>query len=143
MTQPKRFLYIRVDSIPHLDQRYPTIGDWQTHPVPGSTADILQIRVSRMPNSIHEYPLIIHELVEALLCHAAGISDTDVDGWDFMHRPDLDPAADPRCPYHAQHIAATDLEYRMCQHLGIPLDEYNTELQRIDAEEQPNWPESD
>ena len=142
MTQPpKRFLYIRADSIPHVDQRYPTVGDWQTRPsFPGSTTDILQIRVSRMPNSIHEYPLIIHELVEALLCHAQGISDVAVDGWDFAHRDDLDPGSDPRCPYHAQHTAATDLEYRMAEHLGLSAEEYNSALQHLDAGPQPVWP---
>jgi hypothetical protein len=135
---PKRISRIEINTLPHARQRYPTAGDWWEEPAGNETA--LVIRISRITTrSILEYPLMIHELVEALLCHAAGIPDAAVDDWDFAHR-ESDPGLDPSCPYHTQHLVATDMEYRMVRALGIPEPYYNETLQSLDAEPQPPWP---
>jgi len=131
---PTRLKSIIISTCDHLDQRYPTAGDWTI------AEAALTIRISRLPNSIHEYPLIIHELAEALLCHASGIDTATVDRWDFTHQDSSDPGLDIHCPYHTQHLIATDLEYRMVHALGLNEAEYNDSLRRLDEGPQPRWP---
>src|SRR5882762_2975119 len=65
--QPKEYrMRIVIEIIPHKDQRYPSVGDWQF-----DEQGNLSIRVS---HSQHKYDacLIMHELAEALLCGFTG-----------------------------------------------------------------------
>jgi hypothetical protein len=56
-----------------------------------------------------------------------------VDAWDFAHRSAGEPGNDPAAPYHAQHLVATDLEWRMVHALGIDEQAYNGALEDLCA----------
>jgi hypothetical protein len=117
---------IIIETVDHKDQRYDTVGDWQTgNPIKqafkhGPDDDILFIRVSRMADWRSEALVAVHELVEALLCRQAGITAEVVDAWDMGpgKGPD-EPGDDPRAPYHELHKTALALERQLCWELGL------------------------
>lgn len=100
---------IVIDMIPHKDQRYPTLGDWQFCPVGDATE--LRIRVSQTGDTRSDVLIAVHELVEAILCRAHKIRQEDVDRWDMGPGKSLEePGADPKAPYHAEHMFAEQIE---------------------------------
>jgi hypothetical protein len=136
---------IVIETIDHKDQRYDTVGDWQTDTpftfcmqpagnIAGVHCDLL-IRVSRMKDWRSEALVAIHELVEALLCKHAGITAEQVDAWD-MHSGDYcfgkpvkegypdEPGDSSRAPYHLQHLAAMIVEYILASHLSLDWGEH-------------------
>lgn len=73
----------------------------------------------------------LHELVEAVLCKAHGVSQIVVDRFDeaiaagtIDHDPDAEPGDHPACPYRREHRAAMFIEHMMAHYLGI--DHYGT-----------------
>jgi hypothetical protein len=66
-----------IETIPHQDQRYNTVGDWRWH------GDILMISVSQLGNWKYEAAIAYHELREALHCKHLGISQEAVDAFDL------------------------------------------------------------
>ena len=52
-------LHIIIDTIPHSEQRHPTVGDWQI-----DKAGNLHITVSKMSRQDFEIGVAIHELVQ-------------------------------------------------------------------------------
>ena len=76
----------------------------------------LQIRVEAMTNRRH-IPLIIHEIVEAVLFfeHGKNIEDTDKFDKNIQENPDdvlgdIEAGDLPGCPYAREHTAATACE---------------------------------
>jgi hypothetical protein len=53
---------IVIETIPHLDQRYKTCGDWFYE------GEDLHIKVSDLKDWKKEATIAVHELVEAILC---------------------------------------------------------------------------
>jgi len=106
---PSRITILRVA---HDDQRYDTIGDWQWE---GSH---LIVRVSNLLDFRSEVAIAIHEVVEALLCEANGISEQQVDEWDLEHEDADDPGSLPGCPYYNEHALATIVERLVVGRLG-------------------------
>jgi hypothetical protein len=104
--------------IPHADQRYPTIGDW----VFGG--DALTIAVSDTGDPKMNFLIGLHEQIEAMLCLERGIPEPEVMAFDRAH-PELDePGADPRAPYHAEHVFAEQIERLVAARLGVDWTEY-------------------
>lgn len=123
MSDTRRINHIVIDFTAATDQRYDTIGDWfYTEP------DTLRIVVNAGPTQKLAWPIAIHELAEALLCKAAGISQAAVDEWDITGPgKDLDdPGAHTKAPYFNQHMQATQFEQLMLQFLDIDEAEYAT-----------------
>lgn len=95
---------IVIEVIPHENQRYPTVGDWQF------VGSELRISVSAVADWRSQALVAIHEMAEAILCLAHGIPQELVDEFDMGH-PELDdPGGDPRCPYRLQHEVALGIE---------------------------------
>lgn len=111
---------ITIETIPHADQRYPTVGDWTFD----ATGD-LTIRVSDMGDWRKEACVAVHELIEVLICKQVGVTQADVDRFDMGH-PELDePGNDSRAPYYEQHQVASGIEQILAKELELDWNEYN------------------
>jgi hypothetical protein len=116
---------ITIETIPHDQQRYETIGDWLFD------GDDLHIKVSALGDARMEALVGIHELIEALVCDKAGIAEADVSAFDIAH-PELDdPGGDRRAPYHTQHVFAECIERLIAQELGVNWGDYDTRVQAL------------
>jgi hypothetical protein len=151
---------IRVRFVPHAQQRYPTVGDWETKPVlahDGSPVDLV-VTVSDTGNWRFNALVAVHELVEALLCASAGIPQEDLDAFDIAfeaaretHEPirqncetrelftfrgavvdaDAEPGDHPDAPYQRQHNFATAVERMMCAAMGIRWADYENAIDAL------------
>jgi hypothetical protein len=120
---------ILIETIPHAEHRYETVGDWQFE----ASGDLI-VRVSDMGNAEYESLVAIHEIVEALLCKKRGISEKEVTAFDEQFEiarkqfPDLfgdnEPGDHPKAPYNAEHAFATRLEHSLSLELGVDWQEY-------------------
>jgi hypothetical protein len=109
---------IKIKTIPHWTQRYDTIGDW-IEERDGS----LYIRVSDLGDWRMEFAIALHEMVEAALCHVAGISGNQVDEFDFGCDAD-EPGDEPTAPYRKQHSLATGIERMVVALLDVDWKDY-------------------
>jgi|GEM_PF-1357870 hypothetical protein len=113
-------LLIRLRVLPHRAQRYDTEGDWIWHD------QGLEIRISReVGEQDPRYGLLlfVHELIEALLCRAGGITTACVDAFDLAH-PGTEPGEDPAAPYYQQHMSAEAAERALADSLGLDWQDY-------------------
>lgn len=116
---------IIIETIPHKEQRYDTVGDFFVDG-DGTT----QIRVSNMGNARYALMVAIHELVELALCEARGITTIAIDQFDIAfeaHRENYaaEPGDDPNAPYQNEHCFATGIERLLCAALGIKWADYD------------------
>src|SRR5882672_405040 len=122
---------IDIQSIPHNQQRYETVGDWRLE------GDALKIRVSELPDWRYDVLVGIHELIEAVLCDQACVSQTAVDEFDMDYEKnrqpgdESEPGDDPRSPYRKQHFVATTIERQLAHELGVDWDEYERAIQAL------------
>jgi len=116
---------IIITTIPHKDQRYPTVGDYQY----GSDGS-LNITVSKMGDRRHEMLVAIHELCEAFLCEQNVVPVHEIDSFDIAFetgRKDGDlsePGDSPDAPYRAEHSIATGIERILAGAGGIDWQTY-------------------
>lgn len=125
---------IYVKTIQHEQQAYATSGDyWQE----GGEAGTLQVRVSDMGDWRYEALVAVHEIVEAVLCRAQGVSFEDITTFDLLFESkraaddDSEPGDAPSAPYQRQHNFATAVERMLCAALGIPWAEYEAANERL------------
>lgn len=114
-------LQVRLRVIPEQQQRYDTSGDWLWN------GDHLEIRISReIADQDPRYAMLlfVHEMIEAILCRAAGISAAQVDAFDMSHPQSSEPGADLAAPYHHQHMAAEAAERALADQLGVNWQKY-------------------
>jgi hypothetical protein len=111
--------------VPKEEQRYETAGDWQFHPTNGD----LIIKVSKMSDWRYEMCVAIHELTEALLCKQNGVTEQQVDNWDFSHPEAGSNFNETGAPYEKEHYSACIPELILGKELGINYDEYLKELE--------------
>ena len=122
---------IEIETINHMAQRYPTVGDWYYK------EGVLVIKVSRLSDWKREALVAVHELVEVLLCQAAQVSQEAVDEFDKAYeiaRPVDDtsePGDDPKAPYRRPHCVATAVERLLAAELGVSWREYEDERNRL------------
>ena len=114
-------IHIRV--IPHAEQRYDTVGDWYFD----KTRD-LQIRVSKQRDDRHEWLIAVHEMVEALQCMEDGVTQQEVDDFDFAWAGLGEPGDDPTAPYHQQHVNTTAIEVVLASMLLVGWKRYLREV---------------
>jgi hypothetical protein len=109
---------ILIETIPHDQQRYETVGDWWY-----DAYGTLQIRVSKMGCRESELDVAIHEMIEAEACRKAGITEQSVTQFDLqyekerqagLHKLLEEPGDDDRAPYKTQHEAAEFVERAAC-----------------------------
>lgn len=119
-------LNIQIKSIPHGEQRYPTVGDYQTDHHGKTT-----ILVSDMGNDSWSLAIGLHEVIESHLCKLAGITDqeiNDFDLWYDKHRQDdwpEEPGDHPDCPYYQQHQFASLIERQFIREAGENWHKYD------------------
>ena len=116
---------ITIETIPHSEQRYPTCGDWIW------SGDDLTVYVSEIGNWSYEAVVGIHEVVEAVLCRAAGVPGAAVDAFDMAYTGDGEPGDNPEAPYHEQHCIALEVEQILIQALGVPWAEYDAAVEAL------------
>ena len=123
---------VKIVTIPHEEQRYPTVGDWVVN------GDNLYISVSKMSDPRYELLVAVHELVEVLLCKERGISQELVDKFDMEYeasRSEWDTTSEPGdaagAPYKKEHFFATTVERLLAAELGVDWEKYEAEVQAL------------
>lgn len=122
---------IKIEIIPHEQQRYTTCGDW----IFDEKGD-LTIRISKLSDWRREMLVAVHELVEVLLCKHDGVTQEVVDDFDmnkfsYEDHPDEEPGDSPDAPYKKQHCLATAVERMLAAELGVDWKPYEDELETL------------
>lgn len=117
---------IKMQTIPHDRQPYPTVGNWAIAD-DGSIA----IDVSDMWNEDYAFLVAIHEAVEVWLCRKRDVTEDEVNAFDIAYeanRPEGDesePGDHPDAPYRREHFFATSIERLLAAELGVDWAEYD------------------
>jgi hypothetical protein len=120
---------VRLETVPHLNQRYNTVGDWYL-----DWAGELVIRVSQMGDPNMEMCVLLHEQIEAQICLLNGVTDEMVDRFDMAYeaaRPegdDSEPGDDPHSPYYRAHQTASAAERAIALALGVSWSDYEDKI---------------
>jgi hypothetical protein len=109
--------------------RYDTVGDWQFN----HEKLVIKVADPEYTPVMSVLLVALHELVEAILCDADGISQQAVDAWDKTHADDDDPGGNPAAPYHKQHMAAELIERLMAKFLGVSWHQHDKTVEHIAA----------
>jgi hypothetical protein len=118
---------IVIETIPHKDRRYKnTVGDWQF-----DKKHDLTIRVSDTGDWRFNACLIVHELIEALLCENNGCSTQQVDDFDMNFKGDGEPGDDLNAPYHLEHTQAEAIEMIVATFLHADWIRYGESLNKL------------
>jgi hypothetical protein len=138
-------LKIIIETIPHLEQRYNTCGDWQWE-----NKNTLHIKVSTMEKGnfdqqAAEMIVGLHEAIEALICRTTGVTEEQVDEFDNNKKLqkqcdelEIEPGDHPKAPYKTEHLLATGIEKILCVALKIPWFEYEGRLIEMTDEYEGN-----
>jgi hypothetical protein len=123
---------ILIETIPHSEQPYPTVGDWRRE------ADgVLHIRVSEEIGDKYALLVATHELLEVALCEDRGITCALVDAFDKQYeqcRPDGDnsePGDSALAPYRREHFFATTVERLLAAELGVDWATYEEAINAL------------
>jgi hypothetical protein len=128
---------IEMRVVPHTAQRYPTAGDWQfdqwSIPPNEKFPRKLMVCVSDTGHWRYNVLLGVHEVVEAVLCAHAGITQEEVDLFDKIfieehgdaESDNDEPGDSADAPYHMQHCIATAVERLLCAALGCTWEGYS------------------
>ena len=123
---------IQLKTIPHSEQRYPTVGDWVVRP-DGS----IVVYVSDMGNEDYAFLVAIHEAIEVWLCRKRGISQESVDAFDIEFEKtraegdESEPGDHPDAPYRKEHFVATNIERIIAAELGVDWETYDQTLMNL------------
>ena len=130
---------ISIESVPHSEQRYKTPGDYFWSDSKDDTGD-LTIRVSKMKDWRHEILIIVHELVECVLCKYFNIRETDITAFDGnyererkegFHSASDEPGHDPESPYRNEHFFAEAIERMVAVALKVDWTKYAEEVNSL------------
>lgn len=122
---------IVIESIPHAQHRYPTIGDYWRDP-----DGTLQIRVSEMADLRSMVAIALHEFVEVHLCEDRGIAEADIMAFDIaalLGPYANDPGHSPEAPYHHEHVFAEIVERQMALELGLNWQKHDAACLALDG----------
>lgn len=123
---------ITIETISHNQQRYPTVGDWQW-----SSEGNLNIKVSDVGDIEYNFLVGRHEMDEAMLCRHEGVTEKEVDDYDFSH-PDAGGdsfSGSTDAPYYQQHCDALAAEWQMSRLLEVDWEQYSDTLEELFKEE--------
>lgn len=123
---------IYIDTIPHKEQRYDTVGDYYFDQL--FEEDV--ISVSDMKNTDYEFLVAIHELTEMYLCKKRGISEKSITAFDKKFekknkKNNLEPGDDPKAPYRNEHCIATGIERTVAGVLGVCWKDYEKAMDKL------------
>ena len=119
---------IVIETIPHMQQRYNTIGDWQWE------NGNLYIKVSDMGDWRKEFLVGLHEVIETMLCKAAGVTEEEVDAFDLSHPEIHEPGGEETCPYHPMHMRTIGIEEMVMNYLNIDCVSYEKVMEDLQNE---------
>lgn len=121
---------IIIETIPHNEHRYETVGDYWID----ENGD-MQVRVSQMGNEMYEAMVMIHELTEFFLIRHKGTpTEEEVMAFDkaFEVKRELgevgemdEPGFAEDSPYRQEHTIATSVEMAICAIAGLSWSEYD------------------
>ena len=124
---------INIDTIPHDHQRYPTCGDyWE------DKDGIEQVRVSYFPDWRMGALVILHELIESILCKHREISEPAITQFDIDYdkvNKAGEPGDDPSAPYYHEHYFSTIIERMVAAELGVNWNEYGKAIDALFGKE--------
>jgi hypothetical protein len=124
---------IFIQTIPHSDQRYPTVGDWFY----SNGGTVLNIYVSKMGNWKYEFLVALHELVEVFICRHQKISQQAVDKFDIAYEnarragDDSECGDHPKAPYQFAHSIASGVERIVAAVIGVKWKTYEKALSNL------------
>jgi hypothetical protein len=98
--------------------RYDTLGDWKRE------GDTDVIEVYDLYDDDYTMMIAIHELIEWYLCKKNGITQQQVDDWDFAWMGEGEPGDSPDAPYRWEHVTAMGFEEKLCNRLHIDWKTY-------------------
>jgi len=94
-------------------------GDWFVNP----EGDLVIRVIGETLDDPEVFLFAFHELVEAKLCEAHGVSQKRVDAFDLQAQsylpPDREPGDLPECPYRKEHRQAMLCEHLLANFLGL------------------------
>lgn len=126
---------IIIETIPHTDQAYPTVGDYRY-----DEYGVLHIKVSDLGDEYLETLVAIHELIEERLIKKRGLSISVIDEFDInyekergqgLHREDDEPGFDINSPYLDEHTFATSIEMVICSKMGYNWINYGNKVNSL------------
>jgi hypothetical protein len=144
------YTLIEVRAIRHDKQRYPTWGDWAWDDESAINFPRLTVTMSKLSDWRYLYLGAIHEIVEAMLLKAAGITQAQVDAFDIDYEKrrvagektaacgcpiTQDPGSDIHAPYRTEHMLATQIEYGLAAVMVVDAATYDNAC----AEETEPW----
>ncbi len=103
---------IHIQFVPAHKMRYSTCGDWFVKD------DTLHIQSVEDEGEYQAFLVALHELVEFWLCRKAGITEAQVDEFDFTFNGIGEPGDAENCPYRIQHRQACLIEFLTASFLG-------------------------
>lgn len=126
---------IMAGTINHKSHKYPagTVGDWNFN------KGVLNIVVSETGDWKMNALIMIHEIVESILCKANDIPETKVRKFDIEFDKkhshgrgrETEPGDDPLSPYRRQHCVATGIERIIAAEMGVSWSEYEEKLEGL------------
>lgn len=119
-------LKIFIQSIPHNEQRYETVGDYWD-----DEEGVEQVRVSQLPDWRWEFLVAVHELIEKGLTKHRGIDEHTISQFDVQFEAARDrgevsgePGDAPDAPYQQEHFFATCIERLLAAQLNVDWFQY-------------------
>lgn len=123
---------IIIKTIPHKYQRYSTVGDWFF-----DDSGDLQIRVSDLGDDKMNAAIALHEMAEALMCKANGVSQKEVDDFDMQFEAQRQegnleqPGDNVLAPYFIEHGVASGIERIFAAEMGIDWNAYTKAIEAL------------
>lgn len=114
---------ITIETLPVSEMRYDTCGDWFFN----ENGDlIIQVALdestSNIPGDVLSdtgFLIALHELIEVRACMRDGITQQEVDEFDFSFKGKGEPGDDPKSPYRKQHRFAMIIEHMVAHEFGM------------------------
>lgn len=123
---------IIIETIPHKDQNYSTVGDWRR-----DADGTLQIRVSEEIGDKMAFLVALHELIEVSLCEDRRITCEAVDKFDKKFEANRrkgdfsEPGDSPSAPYRKEHFFATSIERLVAAELNVDWAKYDQKINNL------------
>lgn len=109
--------------------RYPTAGDYYEE------NGKLVIEAFDQGDPDKNFLIQLHEIVEHYLTKKRGITNEQIDAFDFEYEENRaedddtsEPGDDPNCPYRKEHRFAMIVEQMMAHELGVDWHEYDKNI---------------
>ena len=124
---------INIETIPHGEQRYPTVGDYWD-----DDQGVVQVRVSDMKDWRYEALVAVHELIEMFLTKHREIAEPIISEFDIKFEQSREqalvtgePGDHPNSPYRREHFFATNLERLLSSELDVDWFEYDRDVDAL------------